>query len=162
MYIIYIYYICYKYRERQRADTQLAMYNDIHMFPPYPNFIHCCYITDQKSMHLAQQLKCIHQLVSCQAGKENKTGLGQGIFLLHCLFKKYISSWMQTNRIPAVSFTQFFFHSFILHPCIKLMTNKLQPLPCKVPEKFSVLCGDYLFQGCMEHSLVMIAYLRFM
>ena len=25
------------------------------------------------------------------------------------------------------------------------MRNKLQPLPCKVPENFSVVCGDYLF-----------------
>ena len=37
------------------------------------------------------------------------------------------------------------FGSFILDSCIKLMTNKLQPLPWKVPEKISVICGDYLF-----------------
>ena len=74
----------------------------------------CCYITDQKSMHLAQYLNASINSVFCQAGKENKTGLGQGIFLLHCLFKKYISSWMQTNRIPAESFIQFLFHSFFI------------------------------------------------
>ena len=33
---------------------------------------------------------------------------------------------------------------FILHPSIRLMTNKLQPLPCKVPKKFFEGCGDYL------------------
>ena len=117
VYIIYIYihYICNKYRER--TDRQLTIYNDIHMFPLYQilsTLKNCCYITDQKSMHLAQHLNASINSVFCQAGKENKTGLGQGIFLLHCLFKKYISSWMQTNRIPAVSFIQILFHSFFI------------------------------------------------
>ena len=34
--------------------NELCMYNHVHMFPPYTNFIHfenCCQITDQKSMH---------------------------------------------------------------------------------------------------------------
>ena len=74
----------------------------------------CCHVTDQKSIHLAQHLNASINSVFCQAGKENKTGLGQGIFLLHCLFKKYISSWMQTNRIPAVSFIQILVHSFFI------------------------------------------------
>ena len=36
----------------------------------------CCYITDQKSMHLAQHLNASINSVFCQAGKENKTDLG--------------------------------------------------------------------------------------
>ena len=121
----------------------------------------CCYIKDQKSMHLAQHLNASINSVSCQAGKENKTGLGLDIFLFNCLFKK-IYFILDVDQQNTSSKFHSVFGSFILHPCIKLMTNKLQPLPCKVPEKFSVVCGDYLFQCCMEHSLVMIAYLRFM
>ena len=37
------------------------------------------------------------------------------------------------------------FVSLNLHPCIKLMANKLHYLPCEVPETFSVVSGDYLF-----------------
>ena len=34
------------------------------------------------------------------------------------------------------------FVSFIFHPCMRLMTNKLQPLPLKFPKKFIEGCGD--------------------
>ena len=36
----------------------------------------CCFITDQKSMHLAEHLNASINPVSCQGGKKNKTGLG--------------------------------------------------------------------------------------
>ena len=122
----------------------------------------CCHITYQKSMHLAQHLNASINYVSCKAGKKNQTCLEQGIFLLHRLFKKYILFSTCCRPIEYNSKFHSVFVSFILHPCIKLMTNKFQPLPCKVSEKFSVVCGDYLFQCCMKHSLVMLAYLRFM
>ena len=97
----------------------------------------CCYITDQKGMHLTKHLNASINSVSCQAGKENKTGLGQDIFLFNCLFKK-IYFILDVDQQNTSSKFHSDFGSFILHPCIKLMTNKLQPLPCKVPEKFSV------------------------
>ena len=54
---------------------------------------------------------------------------------------------LYTYRIPLehrpIQFHSVFV-SFILHSCIKLMTNKLQPFPSKIPRKFNVGCGDYL------------------
>ena len=116
VYVYNIYYICNKYLER--ADRQLAIYNDIHMFPPYPNFIHFDKLllhSRSKEYAFSPTFKCIHQFCLFSGRKENKTSLCQGIFLLHCLFKKYISSWMQTNRIPAVSFRFWFIQSSSLH-----------------------------------------------
>ena len=151
-YVYNIYYICNKYI--QRADRQLAICNDMHMFPPYPNFIHfenCWYIKDQKSMHLAQDLNASINSVSCQAEKENKTGLGQGIFLLHCLFKK-IYFILDVDQESTSSKFRSDLGSLILHPYIKLMTNKVQALPCKAPEKFSVVCGDYFSAASNIHQ----------
>ena len=115
-----IYYICDKYiqRDRDLIGSQLC----IMTYTCFPHIQilsilkNCCYITDQKIIHLAQHLNASINCVSCQAGKENKTSLGQGILPLHCLFEKYISSWMQTSRIPAaVSFRFCFIHSSSLH-----------------------------------------------
>ena len=113
---IHIIYVINIERDRELIGNQLCImtYTCFPHIQTLSTLKNCCYITDQKSMHLAQHLNASINSVSCQAGKENKTGLGQGIFLLHCLFKKYISSWMQTNRIPAVSFIQFLFHSFFI------------------------------------------------
>ena len=117
--ILYLYVcLCIQYiqRDRELIGSQLCIMT--YTCFPYIQILstleNCCYITDQKSMQLAQHLNASINSVSCQAVKENKTGLGQGIFLLHCLFKKYISSWMQTNRIPAVSFIQILVHSFFI------------------------------------------------
>ena len=44
--------------------------------------------------------------------------------------------------MPAVSFIQFFFDLFFIFAL--QITNKLQPLPCKVSRKFIEGCGDYL------------------
>ena len=80
---------------------------------------------------------------SVSSRQERKTGLQQGVFLLHYLFyqKKIILSIDQQN---ASSKFHSVFVSFILHLCIKLIANKLQPLPCKVSRKFSMGFGDYL------------------
>ena len=40
----------------------------------------CCYITDQKSMHLAQHLNASINSVSCQAGKKKLNWPGVGYF----------------------------------------------------------------------------------
>ena len=37
---------------------------------------------------------------------------------------------------------------------MKLMTNKLQPSPCKVPEKFIEGCGDYLTISVLHGTFV--------
>ena len=116
VYNIYIYIIYVINVERELIGSQLYIMTCT-CFPHIQSLStlkNCCHVTDQKSMHLAQHLNASINSVFCQAGKENKTGLGQGIFLLHCLFKKYISSWMQTNRIPAVSFIQILVHSFFI------------------------------------------------
>ena len=42
------------------------------------------------------------------------------------------------------------------------MTNKIQPLPCKVPKKSIEGCGGYLIILVLHGTLVMVAYLRFM
>ena len=156
MQIIYIIYVINIERELIGSQLHIMTYTCLPYIQILSTLKNCCYITKQKSMHLAQHLNASINSVSCQAGKENKTGLGQGVFLLHCYCIFDVDQQNTSSKFPSV------FVSFILHPCIKLMTNELQPLPCKVPEKFSVLCGDYLFQCCMEHSSVMIAYLRFM
>ena len=113
---IYIIYVINIERDRDLIGSQLRVmtYTCFPHIQILSTLKNCCYITDQRSMHLAQHLNASINYVSCQAGKENKTGLGQGISLFHCLFKKHISSWMQTNRIPVVSFIQFLFHSFFI------------------------------------------------
>ena len=62
------------------------------------------------------------------------------------------------------------FVSFILYPCVKLMANKLQPLPCKVPKKFIDVCGDYLIilvldgtffsHGCLFKIILIVAWIK--
>ena len=112
---INIYYVINIQRELTGSQLYILTYTCFPLIQILSTLINCCYIADQKSVHLAQHLNASINSASCQAGKENKTGLGQGIFLLHCLFKEYISSWMQTNRIPAVSFRFWFIHSSTLY-----------------------------------------------
>ena len=54
------------------------------------------------------------------------------------------------------------FVSFILHPCIKLITNKLQPLPSEVPGQFIVGLGDFLIILVLHGTSISHVYLRFM
>ena len=116
---------------------------------------HCTYILDL-SQHFSPS---INSFSSRQERKISKTGLEHGVFLLHSLFYQKFSSIYQWN---ASSKFHSGFVSFFLHFCIKLIKNKLEPLPCKVSRKFSVGCGIQLFQYRMELPLVMLAYLRFM
>ena len=115
VYNIYIIYVINIQRELLGSQLYIMTYTCFPHIQILSFLINCCYIADQKSMPLAQHLNASINSVFFQAGKENKTGLCQGIFLLHCLFKKYISSWMQTNRIPAVSFRFWFIQSSSLH-----------------------------------------------
>ena len=60
---IYIYHICNKCRER--TDRQLAICNDMHMFSPYPKFIHFEKLLPRnrsKEYAFSPTFKCIHQL----------------------------------------------------------------------------------------------------
>ena len=63
MYIIYIYYICNKYMER--TDREVGIYNEIHIFPSYPNFIHFEKLllhNRLKEYVFSPTFKCIHKL----------------------------------------------------------------------------------------------------
>ena len=111
---IYIIYVINIQRELIVSQLYIMTYTCLPHIQILSTLETCCYITDQKNMHLDQHLNASISSVSCHAGKENKTGLKQGIFLLHCLFKKNISSWIQANRIPAVSFIQILVHSFFI------------------------------------------------
>ena len=67
VYDMYIIYVINREREteRERADTGLAKYYDMHMFPPYPNFIHFekhLLHNRLKEYAFSPTFKCIHQL----------------------------------------------------------------------------------------------------
>ena len=94
-----------------------------------------------KEYGFSPTFQCIHQLCLFPARKENWPGVGCFPFALFILPKKIILSIDQQN---ASSKFHSVFVSFILHICIKLITDKLQSLSCKVSRKFSVGCGDYL------------------
>ena len=88
---IYIYTYTYKYilcnKYIERANSQLAIYTDIHMFPPYPNFIHFDKLllhSRSKERTFNPTFKCIHQLclLSGREGKQNWPGLGYFPFAL--------------------------------------------------------------------------------
>ena len=91
VYVYNIYYICNKYRER--TDRQLATYNDIHMFPLYPNFIHFEKLllhNKSKECAFSPTFKCIHQLCLL-SGRKGKLKLAWGrIFSFCTLYLKNI------------------------------------------------------------------------
>ena len=119
VYDIYSIYVINIQRELIGSQLYIMTYTCFPHIKILSTLKNCCYIKDQKSMHLAQHLNVSIKSVFYQAGKENKTGL---YFILD-VDQQNTSSKFHSD-----------FGSFILHPCIKLMTNKLQPLPGKVPE----------------------------
>ena len=88
---------------------------------------------------------------SRQERKINKTGLGEGVFLLYGLFY-HIDQQNTSINFHAV------FVSLILFSCMKLVTNKWQTSPCKVLKKFSVGCGDYLVISVLHETFVSYGY----
>ena len=122
---------------------------------PYPKITHFEKLllnNTLKEYGFSPTFQCIHQLCLFPARKENWPGVGCFPFALFILPKKIILSIDQQN---ASSKFHSVFVPFILHLCIKLITNKLQPLPVKFLE-------SSLFQCSMQLPLVMFAYLRFM
>ena len=77
--------------------------------------------------------------LSRQERKINKTGLGLKNFSFE-LFIQPKYSILDIDKQNTIFIHFCFIHSYL---CIKLITNKLQALPCKVSEKSSVRCGDY-------------------
>ena len=105
-------------------------------------------------MDLTQHLNASIKSASFQAGKKdnfNWPGVGCFLFAQFILPKCFILDIAQRNTSSKFHSV---FVSFILHPCIKLMTNKLQPLSCKVPEKFRVECRDYLIVLALHGTFI--------
>ena len=95
-------------------------------------------------MDLPQYLNAFINSALFQAGKKNKKNwpeVGCFTFALFILPRYLILDIDQDNTSSKFHSV---FVSFILHSCMKLMANKLYPLPCKVPEKFIKGCGEYL------------------
>ena len=77
------------------------------------------------------------------------------------------SSTLPRSRQETKSKFRSVFVSFILHPCMRLMANKLLPLPCKVPKNFIEGCGNYLVilvlhgklvsRGCLFKTYLIVA-----
>ena len=52
--------------------------------------------------------------------------------------------------------------SFIRHPCMKLITKKLQPLPCKVPKRgMWWLCNYFISHVCLFKILETVVWIIF-
>ena len=84
VYNIYSIYVINIYIER--ADRYLAIYNDIHMLPPYPNFIHFEKLLlhkRSKEYAFSPTFKCIHQLC-LMSGRKEKIKLVWGRVFSFC------------------------------------------------------------------------------
>ena len=101
------------------------MYNWVHIFPQYPKLIHFVKLLlniTLREYRFTTTFQCIHQFCLFPGRK------GKEINLV----------WSRVFSFCTV------FLPITFHPCIKLMTIKLQLFPCEVPKKFNVVCNDYL------------------